>query len=258
MRWSGWGPTPGGPAASHEEETWGLCARRGKTKDAAGRWPPAGREDRSQHKPNLPPPLNLGLPGSGTVRNKFLNSQLSSPWCFVAAALKAGTGRFCEFPRISDVLTDPVTKCFRRFKVTVIKTEVIENNGVTVCDIGSCRENLQTCHPRSVIAMNPADHPQNKTFPKLSLENVLRPLRTFHRLVAADRAQSPWGAREMRPPQHRPSRARHRCPQNHHTLVTGLPGHAWTVLTPCLLCSAFFYLKLKPRDLCRSAGFPKV
>lgn len=200
MRWSGWGPTPGGPAASHEEETWGLCARRGKTKDAAGRWPPAGREDRSQHKPNLPPPLNLGLPGSGTVRNKFLNSQLSSPWCFVAAALKAGTGRFCEFPRISNVLADPVTKCFRRFKVTDIKTEVIENNGVTVCDIGSCRENLQTCHPRSVIAMNPADHPQNKTFPKLSLENVLRPLRTFHRLVAADRAQSPWGAREMRPP----------------------------------------------------------
>lgn len=188
------------------------------------------------------PPLNLGCPGSGTVRNKFLNSQLSSPWCFVAAALKAGTGRFCEFPRISDVLADPVTKCFRRFKVTDIKTEVIENNGVTVCDIGSCRENLQTCHPRSVIAMNPTDHPQNKTFPKHGLENVLRPLRTFHRLVAADRAQSPWGAREMRPPHHRPSRARHRCPQNHHTLVTGLPGHAWTVLTPCLLCSAFLFI----------------
>lgn len=196
-------------------------------KVAAGR---PRRQVSAQTEP-APPPLNLGRPGSGTVRNKFLNSQLSSPWCFVAAALKAGTGRFCEFPRISDILTDPVTKCFRRFKVTDIKTEVIENNGVTVCDIGSCRENLQTCHPRSVIAMNPADHPQNKTFPKHGLENVLRPLRTFHRLVAADRAQSPWGAREMRPPHHRPSRARHRRPQNHHTLVTGLPGHAWTVLT---------------------------
>lgn len=66
-------------------------------------------------------PLTLGLPGSRTVRNKFLNSKLSSPWYFVTAALKADTGRFYEFPRINKVLSDPTTKYFHHFNITDIK-----------------------------------------------------------------------------------------------------------------------------------------
>lgn len=82
---SAWGPHKK-RKFRHAERHQGFIHREERPcEDMVRRWPSASHTERPQDKPSLPH-LDLGLPASATVRNKFLLFEPPSLWSCVMAA----------------------------------------------------------------------------------------------------------------------------------------------------------------------------